>query len=57
MVRGLRSVNSALMNSLAPSTWANYNAAWSLWTVFLTSLGFPSSCISETLVLRFFDFF
>lgn len=56
MVRGLRSVNSALMNSLAPSTWANYNAAWSLWTVFLTSLGFPSSCISETLVLRFLDF-
>lgn len=55
MVGSLRSVNAAIFNSLAPSTWANYNAVWSLWCAYLNSLNVPCNYFSETLVLSFLD--
>lgn len=39
LVSHLVKVRSAIQNSLAPATWANYKAAWACWHPFLSSVG------------------
>lgn len=55
VVGRLSSVKTSVVNSLASSTWTQYNAAWSSRCSFLNSVHLPIHSFSELFVLSFLD--
>lgn len=52
---GFLKVGLAIGNSLAPSTWVEYKAAWNSWCAYLDTIGQASTLISEHLLLSFLE--
>lgn len=52
---GFLRVGLAIKNSLAPSTWVEYNAAWNSWCAYLNAHGQAGNLISEQLILSFLE--
>lgn len=52
---GLNEVSSAILNSVAPSTWKSYQSAWHLWTSFFLTKSLPVFSFSERDILEFLD--